>query len=172
MHHIYTNRRVFRRSLTQFIRRAVDAGVVDLGKLRQIVFDELAIDISTTAVDPVWSTLLGPTPIVTTPTGALVILFSATVTANAGVAAQFRVRVDGAAPTGVGTPYACTSTSLFNVQAAETGIYVVLPTDGAHTVSIEWSKQVNAPAAALIAVNPVAAPVLFHANMIIMEVEQ
>jgi hypothetical protein len=160
----------YRRSLTSFLRLLRDKKLLTPGKLRQTIFRELGIDTSTTARSPVFSTLLGPVSITTTANGALVIFFAASVTATAGVAAVFRIRVDGSAPSGIGSPTASTVTSPFNIQGAETAIYVPVAA-GLHNVTIEWAKQSSAPLDAAIVINPASNNELFHANLIIMEVE-
>ena len=141
------------------------------GKLRQVIFEDLQINKSTTARSPIFSSLLGPRQVTTEAGGALIVFLDVSVTATAGVAAIFRIRIDGATPTGIGSANAATVTSPFNVQDASTGIYIPV-TPGVHTVEIEWAKQPTAPAGASIVINPVSNSELFHANLVIMEVEQ
>ena len=162
----------YRRSLTSFLRVLRDKHMVaTAGKLRQVIFEDLTINKSTTAKTPTFSSLLGPRSVTTTDGGALIVFFDASVTATAGVAAIFRIRIDGASPSGIGSANAATVTSPFNVQDASTGIYVPV-TPGVHTVEVEWAKQVTAPDSASIVINPLSNSELFHANMVIMEVEQ
>ncbi len=124
---------------------------------------ELTADATTTAVQPIYSTLLSTSINLINPSGNLRIMATAAVNATTAVPVLFRIYIDG-------TFYRATTV---NVTGAIDNASIVIPrvaTTGAnpHTVSLRWAKF-NQPFTTVRCL-PSTSPDFYHASLSIQEI--
>ncbi len=133
------------------------------GKQIQSVFAEVAVDVSTVVVDPVFATLVS-TLIVTTG-GDIEVHFTCGFGATGLVGAEFRLLIDAVLQRS-------TQNIAFTPVIGGSGGIVYRLTGvapGPHTVLIEWGKSTATPGVVL-SISPVTNPNGDHASLLVHEV--
>jgi hypothetical protein len=148
----------------RFLERASALGAGGGRSVNQILSDELTVDATTTAVDPVFATLLS-VPI-TTIGGDLLILFTIALGASNTANGEMRALLDGVRVRAT----SCVLLAPPFSNAAALSLHVTGVAPGAHLVTADWGKAPGTGAAVTLICSPVTLPNRHHASLVVAEI--